>query len=347
MLPGGNRSKLLVKESKVATESSPGRRKRSTVVNVWCGPIGPALARAEIRPGLHLSRIRRRTPVSETRKQFAERDDRPGYAPELDEHEEEKAAEEQSLDAKTTHEVIRRQGEKELERSTAALAWSGLAAGLAMGFSLAAQGVLRHYLPDAQWRPLVTALGYSVGFLIVILGSQQLFTENTLTAIAPLLARRDGRTLRNVARLWAVVLLANLVGALAFAWVAARTEMFSPEVRHAFTELSREATEPEFGLIVLRGIFAGWLIALMVWMLPAAQTSHVWVILVVTWMVGAAHLSHVIAGAVEAFYLVWAGERSFGESVGGFVLPALIGNVIGGTTLVAALNHGQVVAGEG
>jgi formate-nitrite transporter family protein len=285
--------------------------------------------------------------VSETRP-YPSDDDQSGagHTPRLSEEEEKQAQEEQSLDAKTTHEVIRRQGERELERSTGALAWSGLAAGLAMGFSLVAQGVLHSALPDAHWRPLVASLGYSVGFLIVILGSQQLFTENTLTAITPLLARRDGRTLRNVARLWTTVLLANLLGALAFAYVAARTEMFSPEVRHAFTELSRKATEPSFGLIVLRGIFAGWLIALMVWMLPAAQTAHVWVIVIVTWLVGAAHLSHVVAGAVEAFYLTAAGERGLGQSLGGFVLPALIGNVIGGTTLVAALNYAQSVAGE-
>lgn len=256
------------------------------------------------------------------------------------------AAEERSLDAKTTHEVIRREGERELERSTGALAWSGLAAGLSMGFSMAAEGLLHAHLPDAPWRHLVANLGYSVGFLIVILGSQQLFTENTLTAVAPLLSRRTMETLRKVAHLWAVVLVANLVGALAFAYVAARTELFSPELRHSFTELAREATRPEFGLVLLRGIFAGWLIALMVWLLPGTRTGHVWVIILLTWLVGAAHLSHVIAGSVEAFYLLCLGEAGVGETLGGFVVPALIGNVIGGTVLVALLNHAQAVAGE-
>lgn len=272
-------------------------------------------------------------------------EDRPGNAADLDQDEQKNAREEQSLDAKTTHEVIRLEGERELERSTGALAWSGLAAGLAMGFSLVAQGVLHHALPDAPWRPLVVSLGYGVGFLIVILGSQQLFTENTLTPIVPLLTRRDGTTLRNVARLWAVVLGANLVGALIFGWVAARTQAFDAETRHAFTELSRKAMEPDFGLTLLRGIFAGWLIALMVWMLPAAKTAHLWVIVIVTWLVGAAHLSHVVAGSVEAFYLSALDEQSWGESLGGFVLPALIGNVLGGTGLVAALNHAQAVTG--
>ncbi len=283
--------------------------------------------------------------MSDTSPQ-SEEDERPAHWPELDEDERKNAQEEQSLDARTTHEVIRLEGERELKRSNGALAWSGLAAGLAMGFSLVAQGVLHHYLPDAEWRPLVASLGYSVGFLIVILGSQQLFTENTLTVIAPLLTRRDGKTLRNVVRLWAVVLAANLVGAMIFALVAARTEIFSAEVRHAFAELSRKAMEPDFGLTLLRGIFAGWLIALMVWMIPAAKTAHLWVIVIVTWLVSAAHLSHVIAGAVDAFYLSALGEQGWGEALGGFILPALIGNVIGGTGLVAVLNHAQAVAAE-
>ena len=270
----------------------------------------------------------------------------PAHAPQLSETEQQSVEEEQRLDAKSTYEVIRMEGERELERSTGALAWSGLAAGLAMGFSPATQAILHSHLPDTEWRPLVAALGYSVGFLIVILGSQQLFTENTLTAVVPLLSRRDGRTVGNVARLWAVVLVVNLVGALAFAWVAARTQVFAPEVRHTLTELSHRAMSPDFGLIVLRGIFAGWLIALLVWMLPASDTAHVWVIVIVTWLVGAAHLSHVIAGSVEAFYLSALGEQGWGASLGGYVLPALLGNVIGGTALVAALNHAQAVSGE-
>ena len=277
-----------------------------------------------------------------------EDDDRPEGAPDLQEHEQEKADEEQSLDADTTHEVIRREGEEELKRSTAALAWSGLAAGLAMGFSLVAEGIIKSHLPaGAAWAPLVSKLGYSVGFLIVILGSQQLFTENTLTAVVPLLARRTRDMFLNVARLWAVVLLANLAGAFLFAWVIGRTELFTPEVRHAFDEIGRKAVEHGFWLTVLKGVFAGWLIALLVWMLPASEAAHVLVIVAMTWLVGVGEFSHIIAGAAEVFYLVVTGALGFGDSLARFVAPTLLGNVIGGVTLVSALNHAQVTAGGG
>src|SRR4051812_36409428 len=118
--------------------------------------------------------------------------------------------------------AVKQEGEDELARGTAALAWSGLAAGMSMGFSFATEALLRASLPDAPWRPLVAKLGYSVGFLIVVLGRQQLFTENTLTVILPALRRRDSLIAANVLRLWTTVLSANLVGAALFAAAIAR-----------------------------------------------------------------------------------------------------------------------------
>src|SRR5512146_1207676 len=98
------------------------------------------------------------------------------------------------------HEAIRKEGEAELSRSSSALAWSGFAAGLSMGFSLVGEGLIRAHLPEASWTPLLAKFGYALGFVIVVLGRQQLFTENTLTAIVPLLMRRRWDYLLNVLR---------------------------------------------------------------------------------------------------------------------------------------------------
>jgi formate/nitrite transporter FocA (FNT family) len=262
----------------------------------------------------------------------------------LDSTEEQKAEEEQSLDAKVTYEVIRREGDKELKRSAQALAWSGLAAGLAMGFSFVAEGLLRSHLPDAPWRPLVTKLGYPVGFLMVTLGSQELFTENTLTPIVPLLVERSREKLNAVAKLWSATLIANLVGTLIFAAVLARTGLFDADVNRAFSDIGREALKGDFITTLLRGIFAGWLIAAMVWMLPAASTAQPAVIGVMTYLVGIAGLAHIIVGSVEVLYLVIGGQATIGDYVTGFMIPALLGNTIGGLALVAGLNHAQVVS---
>ena len=273
-------------------------------------------------------------------------DDDRGEAPPLDESEKKKAEEEESLNAATTHEVIRRQGMKELERPAAGLAWSGLAAGLAMGFSLVAEGVLRSHLPEAEWRPLVSKLGYSLGFLIVILGSQQLYTENTLMPIVPLMTRRTSEMLKKVLVLSGVVLVTNLVGASIFAWVSATTDVFKPELRQTFAAIGVEALEGGFWTIFVRAIFAGWLIALMVWMLPAAQTAQVAVIILMTWLVGAASLSHIIAGTVEVMYLVATDVIPLRDYFTRFMVPALIGNTLGGVVLVALVNHRQSAAGH-
>ena len=259
---------------------------------------------------------------------------------------EQQAREAASLDARTTYEVIRREGEEQLERSTSALFWSGLAGGLSMGFSFLAMALIHAHLPDTGWRPLVSTLGYSVGFLIVILGSQQLFTEDTLTPIIPLLARRTMAHLRNVLRLWGVVLVTNLAGGLLFALLLASFDVVEPTVQRSLSTLAREAMQHPVPTTFFHGLYAGWLIALMAWMLPNADSARFAVIVVMTYLVGLGGFAHVVAGSSEAFYAVFRGEASLGHAVGGFLLPVLAGNIIGGLTMVAALNHAQATSGE-
>ena len=272
--------------------------------------------------------------------------DEDSVVPELTESEREEADHLTSVTPLVVHEAIRRQGDEELIRSVSALAWSGLAAGMSMGFSFISEALLRSHLPNAPWRPLITHLGYPFGFLIVVVGRQQLFTENTLTAIIPLLAKRDLRTLIAVLRLWSVVLVANLLGAHVFAWVLANTPVLKPEFHTTLTELATEAANVGFGAAILRGIFAGWLIAMVVWLLAAMDTGPIAVIVILTYVVGLAGLTHVIAGSVEVLYLVMTGTKSWMSYAGGYFLPALIGNIIGGVALVSALNHAQVVSGS-
>jgi formate/nitrite transporter FocA (FNT family) len=263
------------------------------------------------------------------------------------EQQEQKEAHERAAPSGTVvYNAIVQEGQDELKRKSSGLFWSGLAAGLSMGFSMVAEGLLRARLPDSHWRPLIAKLGYSVGFLIVVLGRQQLFTENTLTPTLPLLSKKSDVKFANVMRLWGVVFAANMVGALAMAFVLARTNALEPDIRAAFVALGHEGMQHGFGTILLRGIFAGWLIALMVWLLPFAETARVWVIVIITYLVGLGGFAHVIAGSVEMMALAAAGEKSWGAVVGGFIVPSLVGNIIGGVTLVAALNHAQIAAGE-
>ncbi len=253
------------------------------------------------------------------------------------------AVEEQSHpNAALIYETIRAEGEAELNRTKTALVLSAFAAGLSIGFSLVAQGVLQADLPDAPWRPLVSSFGYTIGFLIVVLGRQQLFTENTLTPILPLLHNRDANTLFKVLRLWTLVLAANIAATWAFAFVLAHSAIFTADVQKAFGELGARALGDAFGSTVVKSVFAGWLIALMVWISPAVGAARPFIVIIITYVVAIGGFSHLIAGSVDAAYAVAAGEASWSDYALRFFAPTFIGNVIGGVALVAGLNYGQV-----
>ena len=247
--------------------------------------------------------------------------------------------------APVVHEAIFIQGEEELRRPPSALAWSGLAAGLSMGFSFIAEALLQSHLPAAPWRTLLVRLGYPLGYLIVIIGRQQLFTENTLTAVIPYLVKRTPAKLLSVLRLWIVVLAANLAGAHVIAWVLGNTPVFNRQIHEAMRQLAVEAANVTFGP-ALQGIFAGWLIALVVWLLAATEGFNLAIIIIPTYIVGLADFTHVIAGSVEVLFLVMTGGYSWWAYLGSYLIPALIGNVIGGVTFVSVLNHAQVIAGS-
>lgn len=258
----------------------------------------------------------------------------------LSDREIEEADERSSTTAKVVHEAIRLEGTEELERPSRSIAWSGLAAGLTMGCSMVAQGIMQASIPETPWRELVAAFGYSTGFLFVTMGRQQLFTETTLTVMLPVLHKTHA--MREVARYWAIVFAANIVGTLLFAAASTVPQLFRPEWVHAFSELGVKAAAPGFLTVLMKAVFAGWLIALMVWLLPAAATARFVVIIAVTWVISIASFSHVIAGSTETAFAAMQGAIGWEDYLLGFLVPALIGNSIGGVVFVALLNHAQV-----
>ncbi len=240
------------------------------------------------------------------------------------------------------HEIIRDEGEQELQRKTGPLALSGLAAGLSMGFSFLTEALLTAGLPDTIWRPTLASFGYAVGFIIVVLARQQLFTESTLTALLPLITRLDRKTLFGTLRLWAVVLVANIAGTWIFAALVHAPGLFTPDVTPALHTLAARAIHGSFASTFVRAFFAGWLIALMVWILPSAQSSRPFIVLIITYIVALAQLSHIVAGSAEAAYDVLSGTATLSSYFGNFFVPTLLGNVAGGMVMVSVLNHGSI-----
>ena len=263
-------------------------------------------------------------------------------SPHLDAGQREQAASHSTPHPLVIHEVVREEGEAAMERTFSALMWSALAAGMSMGFSFLVQAMLESALPQTSWRHLLTSLGYTIGFVFVILGRQQLFTESTLTAVLPVLVRRDLKTVGKTLRLWAIVLFFNLVGTTIFAAMLQFKEVFPADVTASLIDVAHAPFAAGFAVTLERAVFAGWLIALMVWLLPSARSARLLTILLVTYTVGVSQLTHVIASSAEAAYAVMVGVAPVTDYFVVFLLPTLIGNVIGGVSLVAIVNHAAI-----
>jgi formate/nitrite transporter FocA (FNT family) len=241
------------------------------------------------------------------------------------------------------YKVVSRMGEEEMARPAVSLWWSGVAAGLSISFSLLAQSILELRLPDAVWRPLVADLGYAAGFVIVILSRQQLFTENTITVVLPVLSETTARNLWRLSRLWTIVFLANLAGALVAALFFSFTPALDDELRRKMLETSGHILNHAWLAMLFKGIAAGFLMAAMVWLLPGSDAAQFSVIVMMTWLIAAGGFMHIVAGSVEAFMLALNGQAGWGAILIGFGLPTLIGNIVGGTALFALLAHAQVM----
>ncbi|WP_082449811.1 formate/nitrite transporter family protein [Sphingomonas sp. Leaf67] len=238
------------------------------------------------------------------------------------------------------HEVVRRQGIEELERPAASLMWSGITAGIAIGLSLLGKAVMDTAVPDGPWTPLLQALGYSLGFVVVILGRMQLFTESTLSAVLPLATEPTGHNLLRTLRLWAIVLAANLVGTFAFAGFAMLGGL-GVEQADELVRVSGAIFDHRGLAGFLAGIPSGILLASVVWTLPSAEGQKITLIVLLTGLIDLGGFAHIVAGSAEMWVLVLHGDMGAMQALTFFV-PVLFGNIVGGSMLFALLAHAQV-----
>ncbi|MBP1494827.1 formate/nitrite transporter family protein [Acinetobacter nosocomialis] len=250
--------------------------------------------------------------------------------------------EHEKLSPRLVYEIIRRDGAEELDRPTAALIFSGIAAGLVISFSFVFKAIIASYIPtDAIWTDLITNFGYTIGFLIAILGHMQLFTENTITTVVPLFKPFTLDKLRAVGRLWGIVILCNIIGTGLASLFFLTTDLFTPNIDKALDELAHHVASFSATQNLLKGVMSGLLIAALVWMLPSVSNKFL-VIFFMTYLIGLGDFTHVVVGSTEMSYLVWQGEASLGEYLFNFLIPTTIGNIIGGTGVFTLLIYGQV-----
>lgn len=241
----------------------------------------------------------------------------------------------------STDEIFQRvlaTADEEFVRSTRLLFFSGLAAGLSIGLSFVARSSMSAALGDAG--SLAGSMLYPVGFLLIVLGRYQLFTENTLTPVTLVLTRIA--SVPQLLRVWGVVLAANVIGAALVGLVLARSGVLDADTMAVAREIAAHGLEVPTGALFWKGLFAGWLVASMVWLNHAARdsTTRFLIVFAIMFLVPAADLFHCIIGACEALFLVFQGEAGLLDA-GRFFGAVVVGNTAGGVLLVALLNYSQ------
>jgi formate/nitrite transporter FocA (FNT family) len=218
---------------------------------------------------------------------------------------------------------------------------SALAAGLEIGFSILLMGVLFSLLENRISEPamhLLIALSYPLGFLFVIIGREELFTEQTTIAVIPVLSKKKG--FKSLFRLWIIVFVGNLTGAFIFSCILAtlpvEMQIIKPEAYQYIAEkIPRYSWSSLFG----SAVFAGWLMGLLAWLVSSTTEtiSRILLIILVTFVIGVAGLHHCIVGSVEMFAAMLTGNNITFSNYIYFISLAVPGNIIGGAVFVAAL----------
>jgi formate/nitrite transporter FocA (FNT family) len=238
----------------------------------------------------------------------------------------------------------------EYERSRTSLLVSSLTAGMEVGFSVFLMGILYtlyHGELSAAGLHTILAFAYPIGFLLVVIGRSELFTEHTNLALYPVLENKQG--IPDLLILWGTILFGNILGGFfigaMLTWVAPAMDIISPE---AFIHLAEKMIKHDLLVIFGSALLAGWLMGLLSWMIAAAQetVSRMLIIMIITTVIGMGGLHHCIVGSVEIFCgLVLSPDIGWGD-----YLPvqaiAIAGNAIGGAFFVACFKWIHVKKAE-
>lgn len=237
-------------------------------------------------------------------------------------------------------------GLKEFDRSNGALFISALTAGLEVGFSVLLMGTiftLFHSTVSPEALKMYLAFCYPIGFIFVIIGRSELFTEHTALAILPVL---NGSVLiKHLLILWGLVYSGNLIGGYLFGLLLSKIGAATGIIETAaFSHLANELISHEWDTILLSALLAGWMMGLLGWLVTSSQEtiSRIIVIILVTAIIGAAGLHHCIIGSIEVFSGMITSDEITLQDYLRFQFWATIGNTVGGSVFVAVLKFSNV-----
>lgn len=255
--------------------------------------------------------------------------------------------EEAKKSAQDILELQTEEASKEFKRPTLGLALSALSAGLDIGFSVLLMTVVAELLHGAPHAvsEFARAAAYPLGFMFVILGRSELFTEHTTLSLLPVLARKQ--SVQSLLRVWVTIYVFNLLGAAMFALalvhVGPSLKLFSLQT---IGEIARPILEYPSGTIIVSGLFAGWLMGLVSWLVAASKdtVSQILVIALVTGVLALCRFHHCVVGSVELLGACFAGQGVTLADYVRFLGAVTLGNCVGGTCFVALIKFGHISA---
>jgi formate/nitrite transporter FocA (FNT family) len=233
----------------------------------------------------------------------------------------------------------------EYKRSNKRLFVSSLSAGLEIGFSIFLMGILFtlfHAKVSSEILHVLVSIAYPLGFIFVIIGRSELFTEHTTLAILPVLNKT--RSVRSLFTLWGIILIGNLIGGYI---IGAILVYFAPEIgiisNEAFIHLAHKVLDIPLHMILISAIIAGWLMGLLSWLVASSQEtiSRVFMIILVTATIGIGGLHHSIVGSIEVFTGLLIDPTISITDYLSFEIISVLGNALGGVFFVGVLKYGQ------
>jgi len=250
---------------------------------------------------------------------------------------------------KKINEILDEQIESALHehnRSNQDLFLSAISAGLEVGFSvflMAAIFSLFNGVIHPSFLHVMIALAYPLGFIFVVIGRSELFTEHTTLAVIPVLNRNA--SIKSLLVLWGVVYIGNLLGGYLFGYILS----VLPERLHAinagaFYNLAEKLVNHPWHIILGSGILAGWLMGLLSWLVTSAQEtiSRIIIIILITSVIGIGGLHHSIVGSIEVFTAVITSEQIGWSNYLHVQTWATLGNIVGGVVFVAFIKFSHI-----
>ena len=237
-------------------------------------------------------------------------------------------------------------GAKRLRRPLAGDVITSFIGGMSVSFGAVAMAVAAASFAGSLTAPspalVAGALFFPVGFLILLVGKSELFTENFLLPVTGVLRHRGSA--RQLLALWVVTLGGNLVGALLFAFLLSRGEVLATGASEELAVLASHKVAYDLPTAFVKALFAGWLITALTWLLIAAEGMGPRLVLI--WTVAAlivlGQFNHVVISAAELFMAMLLGAPiTVGDWLRANFLPALAGNILGGLIFETLLQYVQ------